>query len=434
MTYNRNTFALSLSMSHQKFIRVLRRTKRAGRETAQASSQKKNTVLRTLAVLLGRHCQTILAANRRDLAGVPKNYPHRDRLLLTQERIRGMIAGLRQIERLPDPVGAVIDRRIRPNGLRIRRERVPFGVVGIIYESRPNVTVEIFSIAVKTGNAVVLKGGEEAWNSNRALVSLIHRALRLNGLPPEAALMLDPGKPKIVEWLLEAHGLVDVLIPRGGMGLIRFVREYAKVPIIETGAGVCHMYVEKTADLRIASRLIANAKTRRPSVCNALDTIVVDRALLSHLPAMVRLLEKERVRIYADRDAQKALKGTYAPALLRKAKTSDFGKEFLSLQCSIKTVSGFDEALRFVADHTSGHSEGIVTRDKTKARRFLSAIDAAALYVNASIAFTDGNEFGLGAEVGISTQKLHARGPMGLEELTSYKWIVEGTGQIRGRQ
>ena len=418
-------------MTHRTFIHNLQKTKRAGQKIMQASSQKKNAALRTLATLLERNAKAILAANRRDIAQVPEDYPHRDRLLLTEERIHGMSASVRQIGQLPDPIGKIFDARVRPNGLRIRRERVPLGVIGVIYESRPNVTIEIFSIALKTGNAVVLKGGEEAFHSNVSLVSLIHQALQKNGLPPEVVFMLNPREKKPVEWLLAAHDFVDVLIPRGGMRLIRFVREHARVPVIETGAGVCHLYVEKSADIEMASRVILNAKTRRPSVCNALDTIVIDRTLLPHLPAIVRSLKNEGVRIYGDHDAWETLRHSYPSSLLCKARSSDFGKEFLSLQCSIKTIGGFDEAIQFISDHTSGHSEGILTRDKKKARRFLSLVDAAAAYANASIAFTDGFEFGLGAEIGISTQKLHARGPMGLEELTSYKWIVEGKGQIR---
>lgn len=418
-------------MRKSEFIQLLEQTKRASQILATLSTAQKNAVLTTLARELSRDEKIILTANKKDVARVSTNYPHTDRLTLTHDRLREIIAGVQAVAKLPDPIGTTIDKRVLKNGIYLRRERVPLGVVGVIYEARPNVTIDIASLILKSGNAVVLKGGSDAFFSNRALVACIHRALRTHNIPEAAVLLLDARDRKYTDWLFTAHGLVDVLIPRGGNALIQYVREHARIPVIETGAGVCHIYVEKSADIRMATDIIHNAKTRRPSVCNALDTIVVDQTLLTKLPAIVTPLAKEDVLVLADERAYKALAHAYPSRLLKKARVKDFGKEFLSLTCSIKTVKNFAEAVTFVQSHTSHHSEGIVTNDKKKATEYLATIDAAAVYHNASIAFTDGFEFGLGAEIGISTQKLHARGPMGLDALTSYKWITEGRGQIR---
>ncbi|MBI4281667.1 glutamate-5-semialdehyde dehydrogenase [Candidatus Uhrbacteria bacterium] len=418
-------------MQKSEFIQLLKKTQQAAQMLATLSTAKKNAVLTTLVRELARNEKTILSANKKDCARVPNNYPHTDRLTLTHDRLRDIIAGVHAVATLPDPVGTTIDKRVLANGINLRRERVPLGVVGVIYEARPNVTIDIASLVLKSGNAVVLKGGSDAFFSNHALVACIHRAFRKNKIPEAAVLLLDARDRKQVDWLFTAHGLVDVLIPRGGNALIQYVRAHARIPVIETGAGVCHVYIEKSANIAMAANIIHNAKTRRPSVCNALDTIVVDRALLAKLSAITTSLAQDGVRVLADAPAYTALARTYPSRLLKKARASDFGKEFLSLTCSIKTVRNFPEAVAFVQSHTSHHSEGIITNDKKKATEYLATIDAAAVYHNASIAFTDGFEFGLGAEIGISTQKLHARGPMGLVALTSYKWIAEGRGQVR---
>lgn len=418
-------------MQKSEFIQLLEQTKQASLLLATLSSVQKNAMLATLARELARDEKVILAANKKDCARVPQNYPHTDRLTLTHDRLRDIVAGVNAVAKLSDPIGTTIDKRILKNGIHLRRERVPLGVVGVIYEARPNVTIDIASLVLKSGNAVVLKGGSDAFFSNHALVACIHRTLARHRIPKTAVLLLDPRDRKLTDWLFTAHGLVDVLIPRGGNALIQHVREQSRIPVIETGAGVCHIYVERSANIAMAAKIIHNAKTRRPSVCNALDTIVIDHALLAKLPQIVAALAHDSVLILADAPAYTALAHSYPSRLLKKATAKDFGKEFLSLTCSIKTVQNFDEAVTFVQSHTSHHSEGIVTSDTKKARAYLATIDAAAVYHNASIAFTDGFEFGLGAEIGISTQKLHARGPMGLVALTSYKWIAEGSGQVR---
>ncbi len=323
-----------------------------------------------------------------------------------------------------------METRKRPNGLVIKKISVPLGVVGVIYESRPNVTVDLAVLALKTGNAIVLKGGKEAYSTNKVLVSIIHRALKKHGLSSDLVFLVDPAS----NWkkdLLNAHGLVDVLIPRGGQGLINWVRENSHLPIIETGAGVCHTFVDNY-DVKKSVDIIVNSKTQAPAVCNALDTLVVNHQMLKKLmPALAAPLAEWGVEIFADNDSYRALKNIYPAKLLHMAKPEHFGREFLSLKMSIKTVKNFAEGLAFVKKYTSGHSEAILTNNRRHSSAFLKQIDAAAVYHNASTRFTDGGEFGMGAEVGISTQKLHARGPMGLEALTSYKWIVEGNGQTR---
>jgi glutamate-5-semialdehyde dehydrogenase len=414
------------------FERQLRAAKLASQELALLSTRKKNGILLSIALKLKQEEKAILRANLRDVQAMSPSDPKTDRLQLTPARLNAIIAGIRAVVRLPDPVGEVLDSTVRPNGLHIQRMRVPFGVIGVIYESRPNVTVDIACLTLKTGNAAVLKGGEEVLHSNTILIQIIRSVLKKDGVSPDAVIMVDPMKPALVEQLLCANAVLDVLIPRGSHRLIQFVREHATVPVIETGAGVCHTYVEKSANLKQAVDVVVNAKTRRVSVCNALDTIVVDASIARRfLSALAPTFAVSGVVVHADPRSFSILQSHYPTELLAKAVAEDFGREFLSMACSVKVVPNSDAALEFIRTHTSHHSESIVTENKKTAERFVQEIDAAAVYVNAPTSFTDGFEFGLGAEVGISTQKLHARGPMGLRELTSYKWIIHGAGQTR---
>jgi glutamate-5-semialdehyde dehydrogenase len=353
-----------------------------------------------------------------------------DRLRLTPDRIGAMARDVEAIIGLPDPVGEPFDRTSRPNGLEISKRRVPLGVVGVVYESRPNVTSDVAALCLKTGNAVVLRGGKEALESNRAIVAAIHQGLADAGLPEGAVQFITSTDRQLVERMLKLRDYIDVIVPRGGAGLIKATIEQATVPVIETGAGVCHTYVDRGADPEMALRIVYNAKVRRPTICNALDTVLVHRDLAaSWLPRMAAELAKAQVELHADSQAAAPLQA--AGARFVPASEEDWGHEFLSLTAAVKVVDSLDAALEHIRHYGSGHSEAIVTGDPDAARRFVNEVDAAAVFVNASTQFTDGGEFGLGAEVGISTQKLHARGPFGLKELTTYKWIIEGTGQVR---
>lgn len=412
--------------------KTLTRTRHAAAVLSRLSTRKKNNILSDLARAIEVNERQILKANMRDFDRLPSRYQHADRLRLTTVRIASLAAGVRAVQRLPDPVGQTIETVQRPNGLKISRVSTPIGVIGIIYEARPNVTIDVVSLTLKSGNAVVLKGGRDAAETNTALVSLVHRVLRKHKLSTAAVTMIDANKPALTRQLMQARGLVDVLIPRGSQRLIDFVRKNARVPTIETGAGVCHTYVEKTARLDWATRMIVNAKTRRPSVCNALDTLLIDHAIAKKLLLQVGpQLAKDEVTLFADAKSYSVLRSAYPAHLLKHAKPSHFGREFLSLKAAIKVVPDWHAGLAHIQQYTSGHSEGIVTNNAKIARAFTDTIDAAAVYVNAPTSFTDGYEFGLGAELGISTQKLHARGPMALRELTSYKWVVVGHGQVR---
>ena len=382
--------------------------------------------------MIEANAPAILRANARDFARLPARYPHADRLRLTAARIASLAAGVRAVQRLPDPVGRIIETVRRPNGLKISRITTPIGVIGVIYEARPNVTIEVVSLTLKSGNAVVLKGGRGAATTNAVLVSLVQRVLQKHKLPTAAVTMLDARQPALTRQLMQASGLVDVLLPRGSQRLIDFLRQHARVPTIETGAGVCHTYIERSARLDWATRIIVNAKTRRPSVCNALDTLLVDRTIaLGLFGRLAPQLAKHDVTLYADAAGFILLKPFYPKRLLKHIRPSHYGHEFLSLQAAVKVVADWRAALTHIQRYSSGHSEGIATANARIAREFTEGIDAAAVYVNAPTSFTDGYEFGLGAEIGISTQKLHARGPMALHELTSYKWVVIGQGQIR---
>ena len=396
---------------------------------AQASNDLKNRALLAIADAMRRRTSEIVAANTQDCANASPRIEI-DRLRLTPERVAAMARDVEAVAALPDPIGEQFDRITRPNGLTISKRRVPIGVVGVVYESRPNVTSDVAAICLKTGNAVVLRGGSEALSSNRAIAAAIHAGLKEAGLPEGAVQLITSTDRALVERMLKLRAYLDVIIPRGGEGLIKATIEHATIPVIETGAGVCHTYVDRAADPAMALRIVFNAKVRRPTICNALDTLLVHREIApAWLPQMAAEWGKARVEIRADAEASRLLAAAGTAAV--PAESGDFGKEFLSLAAAVKIVGSLDEALEHIRTYGSGHSEAIVTEDAGAAQRFLNEVDAAAVFVNASTQFTDGGEFGLGTEVGISTQKLHARGPMGLRELTTYKWIVEGTGQIR---
>ncbi|MFH1866829.1 MAG: glutamate-5-semialdehyde dehydrogenase [Patescibacteria group bacterium] len=411
---------------------ILQQAKLASRDVQPLPTATKNAVLRDLRLFLVAATKKILTANARDFSRLPSSYPHTDRLRLTPERIKGMAKSLAMVERLPDPVGRLIDHRVLKTGLTIKRRTVPLGVIGIIYEARPNVTIEVFSLAIKSGNVLVLKGGRDAYETNKVLVSIIHRVLRKHGISPHAVVLLNPVHRSVTEQLLKANQYLDVIIPRGSNRLIEYVRQHTTLPVIETGAGVCHIYVERSANLAWATRTVFNAKTRRVSVCNALDTLVVDHSVARRLlQTLGPKLAQAGVKIYTDQASYKILQASYPRALLHRARASDYGKEFLSLAMSIRVVKDWREGIRHVQRYTSKHSESIITTNAKIAAKFQQFIDAAVVYVNTSIAFTDGYEFGLGGEIGISTQKLHARGPMALQELTTYKWLVNSRGVIR---
>jgi glutamate-5-semialdehyde dehydrogenase len=408
----------------------LEHAREASRELARRDDATIRTVLYGLADKAMANCDEILEANRSDLARMPEDDPKYDRLLLNPQRLEAICGDLRSVADLPAPVGEVLEEKTLDNGLQLCKVRVPMGVIAVIFESRPNVTFDVFALCLKTRNACVLKGSSDAHDTNRVVVRLMHEVLLENGIIPDCVFLAPPQR----EWLpriLEAVGYIDLAIPRGSQGPIDFVRDNARVPVIETGAGIVHTYVDASADLEKARVIITNAKTRRVSVCNALDTLVLHRDLLPELPGLLREMgEAHGVEVFADDEAYGALEGKYAGPL-NPAEEKHFGQEFLSLRMSIKTVADLDEALDHIHRYSSKHSEAIVADDPAAIERFLEEVDAAAVYANTSTAFTDGGQFGMGAEIGISTQKLHARGPMALPELTSYKWVVRGDGQVR---
>ena len=375
---------------------------------ATIADDKRNEILLAVADAIIANKQTILEANAKDLAKMDPKNPLYDRLQLTDKRLEDIASDMRNVSKLPSPLGRVLKESTLPNGLRLKRVSVPFGVIGMIYEARPNVTFDVFSLCFKSGNACVLKGGKDADNSNRAEVEIIHQVLEANGVNPDVVTLLEATHEATAE-MLNAVGYIDVCIPRGGRKLIDFVRDNAKVPVIETGAGVVHAYFDEFGDLDMGKRIIDNAKTRRVSVCNALDCLIIHRSRLADLPALLEPVEKKNVKIVYD----------------------DFGTEFMDYKMAVKVVNSIDEAIEHIATYGSGHSECIITNNKDNAKKFQQLVDAACVYVNAPTSFTDGAQFGLGAEIGISTQKLGPRGPMGLEEITTYKWLIEGEGQIR---
>ena len=387
-------------------------------------------ILRDVAVQLRAATDDILSANALDLARMNPDNPKYDRLKLTPERIDSIASDMENVAGLPSPLGKVLSEVVRPNGMVIRKITVPFGVVGVIYEARPNVTADVFSLCFRSGNVCVLKGGSDADDSSRAIVSVIHEVLSAHGIDTAVCTLLPADREATAE-LLGAIGLVDVLIPRGSSALINYVRENARIPVIETGAGICHTYFDKSGDVVKGAAIVNNAKTRRVSVCNALDCLVIHKDRLSDLPAVCSELAASDVLIYADEQAYAALESNYPPKLLQHATEDSFGTEFLDYKMSICTVDSLDEALKHIAAYSSKHSECIVSEDPAAVAMFQKMVDAACVYANVSTAFTDGAQFGFGAEIGISTQKLHARGPMALPELTTYKYLIDGDGQIR---
>ncbi|MCS6807199.1 MAG: glutamate-5-semialdehyde dehydrogenase [Bacteroidota bacterium] len=409
---------------------ALRRTQDTLRILNALSDEQRSAVLRESADALERSQDVILAANKHDLSRMNPDDPKYDRLLLTEKRIAQIARDMRQVASLPSPLGYVLEERTLANGLFLQKVSVPLGVIGIIYEARPNVTLDAFALCFKAGNACVLKGGSDAQTSNEAIVQVIHTVLQAHAIPEEAVYLMPPDREATAE-LLSAVGLVDVLIPRGSQGLIDFVRAHARVPVIETGAGIVHTYFDISGDVEKGKQIIFNAKTRRVSVCNALDTVLIHRACLPNLAVLVEMLATKNVEIYADEEAHAYLVGRYPEHLLFRAEPQHYGTEFLDYKMSIKTVDSLDSALEHIRHYSSRHSEAIIAEDKSTCEKFLQCVDAAVVYANASTGFTDGAQFGMGAEIGISTQKLHARGPMALHEITSYKWLVRGNGQIR---
>ena len=402
----------------------------ASREIITLTDEAINRLLCDLADRIPTHQEAILAANKKDVERMDPADPMVDRLLLNPARLEAIAADIRNVASLTSPLDVVLEERMLQNGLGLKKVTVPIGVIGIIYEARPNVTFDVFALCLKSGNATVLKGGSDAMYSNIAIVELIHSVLKEHGINPDTIYLL-PAEREAAAIMLNAVGYIDMIIPRGSQKLIDFVRDNAKVPVIETGAGIVHTYFDKSGDLELGKQVIFNAKTRRPSVCNALDTLIIHRDRLGDLPALVAPLLEKQVLLFADEAAFAALHGHYPDALLQLADPEHFGTEFLSLKMSVKTVSSLEEALEHIAHYSSRHSEAIIATDAATTATFLKRVDAAVVYANTSTAFTDGAQFGLGAEIGISTQKLHARGPMALKELTTYKWIIEGNGQVR---
>ena len=423
-TFAQNRDNMSTLLSRLEQARV------ASRRLNLLDEERINAVLLDVADATDARAEHILSENARDLALMDKNNPKYDRLQLTRQRLADITSDMRRVAGLPSPLGRVLAEWERPNGMAIRKVSVPFGVIGIIYEARPNVTFDVFSLCFKAGSACVLKGGSDAHFSNTAIVEVINSVLVKHGIDSNTVVLL-PNDREVINELLTASGYVDLIIPRGSKGLIDFVRQNAKVPVIETGAGVCHTYFDRAGDLEKGRDIVFNAKTRRVSVCNALDCLIVHRERLADLPALCAPLAGKDVIIYADGPALTALQGAYPEALLRPADDHSFGTEFLDYKMALKTVDSLDGALQHIARYSSQHSECIVSEDAGACARFTREVDAACVYTNVSTAFTDGGQFGFGAEIGISTQKLHARGPMALPELTSYKYIVTGNGQVR---
>lgn len=409
---------------------IFEKSQEASRALNLANDALINRVLTDLGDLTENRCASILEANKADLERMDKSNPKYDRLKLTEQRIADIASDIRNVATLPSPLGRILSETTRPNGIKLTKISVPFGVIGIIYEARPNVTFDVFSLCLKSGNACILKGGSDAASSNSAIVEIIHEALRKNGMN-ESCVTLMSNDHSATTALLQAVGYVDLIIPRGGKQLISFVRDNAKVPVIETGAGICHTYFDEFGDLNKGAAIINNAKTRRVSVCNALDCLIIHKKRLQDLPKLCQKLAENNVVIYADKESYNSLNGKYSEKFLQHATTEHFGTEFLDYKMAIKTVDTFEDALQHIARFSSKHSECIVSENEEHIAAFNQAVDAACVYHNVSTAFTDGAQFGLGAEIGISTQKLHARGPMALQEMTTYKWLIEGDGQTR---
>lgn len=410
--------------------KLLSDIKLASRTLASLPDSRRADILMRLADAVDASQSELLAANAEDLSRMDRLNPLYDRLQLTPDRLTAIAADIRHVASLPSPVGEVIEDRTLPNGLRIRRVRVPFGVIGVIYEARPNVTFDVFSLCFRSGNACVLKGGSDASSSNSAIVALIHRVLAGAGVTTDCVGLL-PSTHEATAAMLNAVGYVDVCIPRGGRRLIDFVRDNARIPVIETGAGVVSAYFDKDGDEAMGCDIVTNAKTRRVSVCNALDTLLIHRSRLGSLPALCSRLAEKNVEIFADSESRAALAGHYPEALLHDAGPDTYATEWMDYKMGIRTVGSVDEAIGHIARYGSGHSECIVTDNPEAASLFQQSVDAACVYVNAPTSFTDGAQFGLGAEIGISTQKLGPRGPMGLREITTYRYFINGNGQTR---
>lgn len=409
---------------------IFRDSKKAGKSLSFVNDKKISEVLVNLADDLIRKRDYILEENKKDLELMDSNDPKYDRLKLTEKRLEDIASDLRNVSTLPSPLGKILSQTVRPNGMLLTKKSVAFGTIGIIFESRPNVCFDVFSLCFKSGSSCILKGSKDAHNSNLAIVNIIHENLR-NASLDEAICTLLPADREATHELLNAKGFVDLIIPRGSAGLIQYVRENANIPVIETGAGVCHTYFDIDGDLKKGIDIVNNAKTRRVSVCNALDCLIIDEKRLKDLPVLCKKLSDSNVMIFADEKSYNTLDGKYPAELLKPATDDHFGQEFLDYKMSVKTVSDIDEALAHIEKYSSQHSECIVSENEDTCSIFIMSVDAACVYSNVSTAFSDGAQFGLGAEIGISTQKLHARGPMALDEITTYKWIIEGNGQIR---
>lgn len=412
------------------FREMFKAARSASERLSSVPDGKIEEILHKIADETEARAEEIIAANAEDLARMSPDNPFYDRLKLDRERLKGIADDMRKVAGLPSPLGVVLWETTRPNGMNIKKITVPFGVIGIIYEARPNVGFDVFSLCIKSGNACVLKGGSDAARSNEAIVTLIRKVLSDNGMDENIVTLMPPGRESSAI-LLNAVGDVDLVIPRGSKGLIEYVKNNARVPVIETGAGICHTYFDKDGDLAKGAAVICNAKTRRVSVCNALDCLIIHKDRLSDLPAICRKLAECNVTIFADAPAYSAIDGIYPAGLLEHADENSFGTEFLSYKMSIKTVDSLEEALKHIAEYSSKHSEAIISENPDTIDTFCRRVDAACVYANVSTAFTDGGQFGFGAEIGISTQKLHARGPMALHELTTYKYVITGNGQIR---
>ena len=402
----------------------------ASRNMLALSDKEINQILLAVADAAINKTDFILSENQKDLERMPSTDPKYDRLKLTKSRLQDIAADIRNVAALPSPLRKVLKENVLPNGLKIKRGSVPFGVIGIIYEARPNVTFDVFSLCLKSGNVCILKGGSDAQYSNNAIINIINKVLISYGIDSNTAILL-PNDHSFTDKLLTAVGQVDLIIPRGSGRLINYVREHALVPVIETGAGICHTYFDSDGDLEKGRNIVFNAKTRRVSVCNALDCLIIHKERLSDLASLCKPLSEKNVIIYADPQAYGALAGKYPESLLQPATDDSFGTEFLDYKMAVKTVDSFEEALAHIARYSSKHSESIITENESHKQRFAHEVDAACVYTNVSTAFTDGGQFGFGAEIGISTQKLHARGPMALPELTTYKYIISGNGQTR---
>lgn len=420
----------TLAELDQQIISELKKVRKAVRRMITLSDEEINRILNELADLTLENIPFLLEENQKDLDRMDPEDPKYDRLLLSPKRLESIAADLRKVAELPSPLGQILEERTLANGLELSRVSVPMGVIGIVFESRPNVTFDVFALCLKSGNASVLKGSRDAHYSNLAIVGLIHQILAKRDLTNIC--YLAPSQREALGHILQAVDYVDLIIPRGSQGLINYVRANARVPVIETGAGIVHTYFDASADLAKGKAIVTNAKSRRVSVCNALDTLVIHRSRLNDLPEILSELDQQhQCEVRADAAAYEVLQGKYADGLLHQAEEADFGTEFLSMKMSVKTVDSLQEALDHIDRYSSKHSEAILAEDQQVIDTFLKSVDAAVVYANTTTAFTDGAQFGLGAEIGISTQKMHARGPMALRELTSYKWVIRGDGQIR---